>query len=312
MITVSEEKVVDYELTARAATEAFASSEVQFSAERMKWLYERGFGQGTTVFAAADEGKKIGQIALINQNLYLDGAPHSAIQLVDLFVLQSYRCPQLIRRLYNVVERICSDRSIRFILAMPNKRSMSLNARFLKLSPFLWLQIRVGVSVRRPSLRRLRYSGYLKSMTKEEAVGLLSGFSTSAAENGLHWDGDALFNRISDPTHDYAVHAASDLLLISSSRRNKGINYTMLCGFFARPHASITDGDVRELVRAACHFWKLSFFVYAGINNKLPKLPGFALPARLRPPMLVQLRDIHAETLDVRFDRFQLIDSDFA
>jgi hypothetical protein len=35
------------------------------------------------------------------------------------------------------------------------------------------------------------------------------------------------------------------------------------------------------------------------------------LPARLRPPMLVQLRDFNTDELDVRFDRFQLIDSDF-
>ena len=60
-----------------------------------------------------------------------------------------------------------------------------------------------------------------------------------------------------------------------------------------------------ELVRAACRLWKQAPFVYAGANSRLPKLPGTPLPARLRQPILVQLRD-------VRFDRFQLIDSDFA
>ena len=47
MVTVSEETAVDYELTARIATEAFALADVQFSAERIKWLYERAFGRGT-------------------------------------------------------------------------------------------------------------------------------------------------------------------------------------------------------------------------------------------------------------------------
>jgi hypothetical protein len=42
MVTVSEETAVDYELTAKIATEAFALAEVHFSAERIKWLYERG------------------------------------------------------------------------------------------------------------------------------------------------------------------------------------------------------------------------------------------------------------------------------
>ena len=59
-------------------------------------------------------------------------------------------------------------------------------------------------------------------------------------------------------------------------------------------------------------FWKTPVFVYAGANTRLPQLPGLALPARLRRPILVQLRDIRDETRAVRFDRFQLIDSDFA
>ena len=45
VIAVSEEKAVDYEITARLATEAFGSREVLFSADRMKWLYERAFGK---------------------------------------------------------------------------------------------------------------------------------------------------------------------------------------------------------------------------------------------------------------------------
>ena len=64
MITVSEETKINFDITARAATEAFASKEVAFSARRMRWLYERGFSQGATVVAAYDDGAKVGQIAL--------------------------------------------------------------------------------------------------------------------------------------------------------------------------------------------------------------------------------------------------------
>ncbi|HEX9471330.1 MAG TPA: hypothetical protein VF957_17505, partial [Bradyrhizobium sp.] len=91
----------------------------------------------------------------------------------------------------------------------------------------------------------------------------------------------------------------------------KGVSYTLLCGFFARSLATVTSQGVRELVCAACHFWKRPLFVYAGVNDRLPKLPGIPLPARLRPPMLVQLRDFEPEKPDVRLSRFQLIDSDF-
>ena len=311
MISVSKETAVDYEITASTATEAFGSKEVAFSAQRMRWLYQSGFGQGCAIVAAFDDGKKVGQIALLHQKVYLDGKPAAATQLIDLFILQAYRSPQLVRRIYKEVERLCQAESIRLVLALPNANSALLNERFIKVRPFLSLQARIGFGFWRPRLSKIRYSGRLKSMPGNEAVDLLSGFITQTAENGLHWDAETLFNRMNDPTCDYAVHATSDLLLISSSRRTRGIRHALLCGFFVRSDAVVTPSAVRELTRAACHFWKHRIFVYAGVNNRLPSLPGMALPARFRRPILVQLRDLAADKPDLRFDRFQLIDSDF-
>ena len=311
MITVSEEKAVDYEITANIATEAFGSKGVVFSAQRIKWLYESGFGQGGAVIAAYDDSKKVGQIALLHQKVYLDGKPAAAIQLVDLFVLQAYRSPQLVRSIYREVERLCQARNIRLVLTLPNEKSAPLNERLLKLKPFLSLQARIGIGGWSPRGSKLRYSGLLKSMPKNEALDLLSNFSTPAAENGLRWDAETLFNRMNDPTRDYAVHATTDLLLISSSRKTRGIKHALLCGFFSRSDVPVTPSAMRRLVRAACRFWKHRLFVYAGINHRLPQLPGIPLPVRLRPSILVQLRDFAAENPDLRFDRFQLIDSDF-
>jgi hypothetical protein len=48
------------------------------------------------------------------------------------------------------------------------------------------------------------------------------------------------------------------------------------------PQAEVTVSDIRQLVRAACRFWKKPLFVYAGTNSRLPVLPGIALPARLK------------------------------
>ncbi len=310
MITVSEEAAVDYELTARIATEAFASAEVSFSADRIQWLYERGFGRGTTVLAALEDGRKVGQIALVGQNICIDGEARPAVQLVDLFLLQSHRSAPLLRQIYKKVEQVCTERGIRFILALPNDKSVQLNARFLKLQPLLQLPIRAGLSLLRPG--KLAYSGSVKSMGKARALELLSGFASPADENGPAWEGEALFNRLSDPTRDYAVHASANLLLISSSRRTRGIRHTLLCAFLARPKAEIGRDEVDELVRAACRFWRLPLFVYAGINDALPNLPGIALPSRLRAPILVQLRDLADESHRPRLGRFELIDSDFA
>jgi hypothetical protein len=44
-------------------------------------------------------------------------------------------------------------------------------------------------------------------MSRQQAIGLLSVFSP-AIENGLRWDATSLFERLDDPTRDYAVHAA--------------------------------------------------------------------------------------------------------
>lgn len=311
MVTVLEEQTVDYELTARIATEAFAAENVHFSPDRIKWLYERSFGRGTTVLAAVDNGRKIGQIAMVGQTVCINGELAPAIQLVDLFILQAYRSAQLVRKLYREVEKICAARGIRYLLALPNDKSVLLNARFLKLAPLLSMPIRAGISLLRPTAK-LVCSGALKSMTRQEAIGLLSAFACPATENGLRWDAELLLDRLNDPTRDYAVHATDRLLLISAVRTSAGLPYVALCAFFARPQAEVSDSDVRELIRAACRFWNKPLFVYAGTNNRLPKLPGIALPGRLRRPILVQLRDTSTDAHDVRFDRFQLIDSDFA
>jgi GNAT superfamily N-acetyltransferase len=311
MVTVSEEKAVDYVLTARLATDAFDDANVHFSPARTKWLYEESFGQGATVLSALDDdGQKVGQIALIGQKICIDGEIRAAVQLVDLFVVQAHRSAGLVRRLYLEVEQICKARGIRYILALPNDKSVLLNARFLKLKPLLSLPIRAGLSLRRPS-RKLGYSGLLTSLAKPQAIDLLSCFAGAA--NGLSWDGPTLLSRLSDPTRDYAIHATSDVLLISSCRKRKNFSYVALCAFFVRPQCHLAGGDADELVRAACSFWRIPLFVYAGLHDGLPRLPGLPVPARLRRPIMVQLRDLmHEDDGSARFGCFQLIDSDFA
>jgi predicted N-acetyltransferase YhbS len=311
MVTVAEEQAVDYALTARLATAAFADDRVRFSPDRIQWLYEDSFGQGTTVLAAFEGGQKIGQVALIGQKVCVGGEARPAVQLVDLFIVQEHRSAGLVRKLYREVERICEARGIRYIMALPNERSVRLNARFLKLNPLIELPIRAGLSLRQAS-SKLAHSGRLKTLPREEAIALLSPFACASSENGVHYDGASLFSRLDDPTRDYAVHATDELLLISALRKRKHVSYTVLCAFFARPQARLTDRSVDELVRTACGFWNSPLYVYAGINDRLPKLPGLPLPSRVRRPILVQLRDMETDAADIRLARFQLLDSDFA
>jgi hypothetical protein len=311
MITVLEEDAVDFETTARIATEAFGSKDVGFSAPRMKWLYERGFGQGSAVVAAFADGKKIGQIVLLHQKVYLDGQPVIATQLIDLFILKDHRSPGLVRRLYQEVERLCEAKQIRVILTLPNAISAPLNARFVKLRPLLSLPVRAGVSLGWSRRGRLKFSDPIKTLSRDQVIERFAGFVTPPSENGLHWDAATLFDRAGDPTRDYAIHATPDLLLVSSSRKTRGISHVLLCGFLARPGIVVASSDIRTLIHAACRLWKHRVFVYAGLNNSLPYLPGFALPGRLRPPILVQFRDFASTESLPRLDRFQLTDSDF-
>jgi hypothetical protein len=311
MITVREERTIDFETTALIATEAFGSKHVKFSPARMKWLYERGFGQGSTVVAAFDGDKKIGQIVLLHQKVCLDGRPVIATQLIDLFILRAYRSPTLVRSLYKEVERLCEAGHIRIVLTLPNENSASLNARLLKLRPFLSLRVRAGVNLGWRPRSGLQFSGRLDALPRNEAINLLSGFATPASENGPCWDAETLLDRLSDPTCDYAAHATANLLLVSSMRKTRGIHHALLCGFFARAQATIAAREVNALIHAACRFWKRPIFVYAGVNKSLPRLPGFAIPIRFRRPILVQLRDFRSDEAAVRFDRFQLTDSDF-
>ena len=310
MITVSEERAVNFESTAQIATEAFGSKHVKFYPQRMKWLYERGFGRGSSVVAAFDGDKKVGQIVLLHQKVNLNGEPVVATQLIDLFILRGYRSPTLVRRLYKEAERLCETNRVRVILGLPNPVSAPLNARFMRVHPFLSLPTRIGVSIGWPRRTRLQFSARVKTMPRDEVIERLSAFATPPGENGLSWDTATLFERISDPTCEYAVHATDNLLLVSSSRRTRGISHALLCGFFARPEAAVDSRDIRTLVRAACRLWKHPLFIYAGLNRRLPYLPGLALSARLRPPILVQFRDTACEA-DPTFDRFQLIDSDY-
>ena len=65
--------MVNYEETARLATEAFASLNRVIMPERLRWFYERCFSLGATVIALRNGDRKVGQIAMVRQTLRLNG-----------------------------------------------------------------------------------------------------------------------------------------------------------------------------------------------------------------------------------------------
>ena len=217
--------------------------EVVFSAERMRWLYERGFGHGSNIVAVFDGDVKVGQMVLMHQrvcsggetsaatqarrSLYSAGLPLAAIGPPHL---QGGRAP-VPGAEYPLHPRTAERERDAAECTFPQARSPALVAdprgrRILVAKPF-------NAEIFRPL--QIDDEGkcdrfYFRALTHRQP------------ENGLHWDANILFDRLSDPTCDYAVHATADLLLISSSRKTGGVRYALLCGFFVRSQAKVRSG----------------------------------------------------------------------
>jgi GNAT superfamily N-acetyltransferase len=309
--TVARELCIDHAATARSMTEAFGFRE-PISAMRLEWLYNRAFSSGTTVISLRDGSCKVGQIALVRQPLLLEGKHETAAQLVDLFVLPPYRGKQSLRQLYDEVEREFIKQGIRFAIGMPNGKALGVNAHFLNLQPHLTLPFSLGVCLpRRPSREIL--SLQFDPLDRHSLLSLFAQFCGGDG-NGLLWKETMLFDRLLRPGRRYGIHVAGDLLLISSRRRSRSLDHTLLCGFLVRPGCRASESELGKVVQAACRMWRRRLYVYVGTNDKLPGLPGLVMPKRLRPsPMLVQLRDFRpGETPPFRLDRYELIDFDYA
>ena len=308
-LTVHREPQLDYDLTAALACEGFGVAPGTFEPEALRWLYERAFGDGTTVLAAWAGERKVGHIALVHQTLSAGGRTEPAVALIDLFILKAFRSRAAMGALYGAVEAFCRERGIRFIVAVPNENAAGVNTRYLQLALAAKLEIRVGLAgLPRPWTRveSHRVADLDPARGREILAGHCGGEGT-----GLLWTGERLWERLQKPGADYAIHAGRDLLLVSAPRRQGRAPHTMLCALLARPGTRPARGAVAAVVSAACRLHGRPLFVYAGINAAVP-LPGILLPARLRPsPMILQTRDFRPEAPPLAFSRFEALDFDF-
>lgn len=305
------ESNVNFEETAQIATEAFSERGKVFTADQMRWLYNDSFSHGTTVLAAHADGRKVGQIALIHQLVQVEGKMEQAVLLTDLFVLEKYRSRQVLTDLFGHVLDSCAERNVRFILGMPNTSARSINDHFLKMSPYLKLQIRA--SWRLPLLGTGSIvSQQMKDVDHADALAIFERYAL-APDNCIEWTPEALFSRLTGTQQDYAIHYNDRLLAISTRRERKGVDFTLLCGLFPARDMAPVAGDVRQAMRAACDVQKSRLGIYIGHDEVMPALPGIALPDRLRPsPMTLDLRDLANSTDSVTFSRYQGVDFDFA
>ncbi len=309
-LDVHHDAALDYAKTAALASEGFGLPAGSFNPDRLRWLYERAFSSGTTVLGLYAGDRKVGQVALQHQDVQVEGGVARAIGLIDLFILKDFRSRTAIGSLYGEVERFCQQSGIRFIIGVPNEKAAPVNIRYLKLAPFLKLDIRAGLA--KPwAMRRLIASRHVGNLGQAGTVDLVARY-LPAGGTGLLWTPDRLWQRLNDPSVDYAVHASDRLLLVSTTRLTRRVSHTLLCGLFPRPGVIARPSDVAALTAAACLLHRRPAFLYVGRNDHVP-LPGLPLPDRLRPsPMVVQCRDIQPGFEPVSFSRFEILDFDFA
>ncbi len=310
MLTVASETAVDWVETARLATEAFAAP-VPFDPARLKWVYETCFAEGAVVVTLRAEGRKVGQLVILRHLLRVDGRDEPAGLFVDLFVLKAHRSRDAVAMLFAEAEVRFRDLGLRFAVGMPNVRSLPINIRCFALETVLTLPLHLGLALRRPDA--VVESHRLADLDPARLRALLAPFATAPGETGVPWSAEALARRVEGPGFTYGIHVLPDVVAISSPRRSRGIPHTLICALFARPGAEVARSDLRRLTRAACVMWQRPIFAYCGINRALSNVPGLRLPSWLRPsPLVVQLRDFRPTGRNVVFDRYQLIDSDFA
>ena len=245
-LVAKRETEVDYAQTAALGTAAFENPSIVLSGDHLKWFYEKSFSRGATVIRLDEDGTKVGQIAMVNQLVVIDGKEEDASQLVDLFIEKSHRGKRALTMLYAEVEKQFTAQKIRFAFGMPNAKAVRVNEHFFQLKPYLALQVRMGVSLPLTAPKAKTSFQFAPEM-RNGVVALGDRFATPADENGLKWDGEKLFNRLCAKKFRYALHATDNLLLISSPRETRGVKYTLLCGFPQKPFGAVTGADMRSV-----------------------------------------------------------------
>ena len=99
---------------------------------------------------------------------------------------------------------------------------------------------------------------------------------------------------------------------LSGIRRQRRLRALAAARFLRRPQAAVTATDAPELVRAARRFRNRPLFVYAGTHSRRPLVPGLPRPRGSGGRSWSSCATPGNNAHDVRFDRFQLLDSDFA
>jgi len=307
-LTIVDAPPADLEAFADAVRQAFGQDRPELAPGHFAWKHRAGTPPPRLV-SLVDGKRIVGSAAIVHRSLRQGGALLQAGELVDLFLVPEHRGFAAARRLYAALDRRLRDApATQAIYALPNPRSKSLNARFLKLADTLTLIPRLGIGSPVAGRHTVR-SRTLNAPADDDDLAAVAQWLEGV--DGIAWTADALRERLSSPAFDYALHRSQTGLLVSSPRRVRGLPVVLVCAVFVAPGAPLPRPDLRALLGAACRHHRRPLFVYVGLNRALAALPGHPLPAFAGGrAKTVQTRLAQDDRSPLRFDRFEALDCD--
>ncbi len=309
-LVIEIEEPPDYSEIARLANISFGGNTDKFNEQQVRWFYQQAFGGDTCVVSAKVDGNKAGQAVLIWYWVNLGSRKIECVQVIDLFVLPEYRSFGIARHLYAKLSELIEKRPGCMVLAVPNIKSVKINQRFLNLELRNKMDIRLGAAF--PWLGSARiHSVMVDKNQPDPALKLLRVHLNERNTVETNWTADGLLARLLDEKHQYALHSARGMLLVTSKRHYKYLPLVLVCAVFCDPGQETQSKKLRQMLRASAHFHHRPLYLYLGVNQTLPFRPGIRVPDKIRPSLMqIQIRE--PKDTPVLFERFEAIDFDFA
>lgn len=279
----------------------------------LRWFYRENPVGAAIEINRYDASRPIAHIGGIPQRYHTKGRSIAGVFPLNIAVSSSARG----RGLMSEISQACFAASVeRFgdgvLVGVPNASSTPgytgrLGFRLVRPLPVavltpLW-----------PSLTRVRSVSvtpeYLQSRAFDD---LVSSIDFSPGEGWSHeWSPELLAWRLRAPHARYALHASSDVVIVTTAVRHAGVPVCVVVKTFRR--LGSRKEFANEVVARACRFHRAPAAIYAGFSNVV-RLVGVPLPNRFKPaPLNLIVRSLRPGFLneqEFEFDRFEFFDFD--
>lgn len=297
---------VDIASTAQLLQEVFPDSEVS-RPDYLRWLYEES-PFGSVIEANLDDAQgRSGHYALVPIALSVDGEPRNGALSLNTAVHERARGGGVFVGLAREALETARRQGIGTVLGVANANSTPGFVRRLDFSLIGELPATVMIST--PQRDRLgvrtTWAAGAGRDTLDAAAGVLASDGAGMAR---HWNPDSLRWRLRAPGARYALHSSSEVLVVSTLVRNKGVRVAVILKVFTL--GVLDAAGAKALVWSAARWHRAPLALHVGLNERfVPR--GVLLPRRLRPsPLNLIRRDLTPEVQSRPIVQFELLDFD--